>query len=256
MKSDVTILVWDWPIRVFHWLFAITVGFAFGIALLGEHSALFQWHMLFGISAGFLLLMRLALGFCLGSPYSMVAMVRGLRMLPGYVASRMSKRCSSHNPFAWIVYIVMLLLLCLTVLTGVLADRDWAEDSHSLFAWGLLATIVLHIVGIMVHSWRFKENIAMSMFHGRRVPQPGELAGKTKPVLGIFCFGIALAFMVLLFSNYQAGAGRVRVPWIGVEIPLCEGERGYHHNKASYMRDGGSHESREKHDRKGRSNED
>ena len=45
---------------------------------------------------------------------------------------------------------------------------DWAEDVHGIFAWKPLAMIVLHLLGLVLHSVRFRENIALSMVTGRK----------------------------------------------------------------------------------------
>ncbi|MDP3848987.1 MAG: hypothetical protein Q8Q59_00675 [Luteolibacter sp.] len=50
------ILIWDLPARLFHWAFAgsLTVALAIGF-LVDDDAPLFQPHMIFGISAFFLL---------------------------------------------------------------------------------------------------------------------------------------------------------------------------------------------------------
>ena len=63
-NNTTKVLIWDWPIRFFHWAFALCAGGALGLTLLADAgSKLFVWHMLLGIAACFLLLVRLAIGF-------------------------------------------------------------------------------------------------------------------------------------------------------------------------------------------------
>ena len=56
------ILVWDMPARLIHWTFAaaLTVGTAIGF-LVDKEQPLFQLHMIFGIIAVFLLVIRVAM---------------------------------------------------------------------------------------------------------------------------------------------------------------------------------------------------
>ena len=61
------ILVWDLPTRAFHWLlaaaFVSTIGIALVIALVtNDDSPLFQTHMLLGLIAVFLLVLRMKWG--------------------------------------------------------------------------------------------------------------------------------------------------------------------------------------------------
>ncbi len=64
------ILVWDIPIRIFHWAFAGSISAAIAIGfLVDDDQPLFQIHMLLGIVALFLLIIRLVIGF-VGTRYS------------------------------------------------------------------------------------------------------------------------------------------------------------------------------------------
>ena len=56
------IIVWDLPIRIFHWSFAVTMLLALILALVvDEKDPIFRYHMLFGLSAGALLILRLVI---------------------------------------------------------------------------------------------------------------------------------------------------------------------------------------------------
>jgi len=74
------ITVWDFPIRVFHWLFSISLSLALIIAFfIDDDNSLFPYHMLFGLTAGFLLVIRIVIGL-IGARYSRF---RGLVFPPG-----------------------------------------------------------------------------------------------------------------------------------------------------------------------------
>ncbi len=223
-----TVLIWDWSIRIFHGLFAGTLTLALGIALLaGEHSPLFEWHMLFGLCAGFLLVLRLVF-FVIGSkPVSMAGLLAAFRTAPAYFRNLLgtpSPHHGGHNPLAWAVYLAMFLLLAGTVLTGVNMRSECAEDLHEFFAYGLLATIVSHLAGLMLHTLRFNENIAMSMLTGKKQAAASERIRSAKPILGGVTLLLCLAFIGQLFAAYQPGSGQVQIPWIGKTITLGENE--------------------------------
>ena len=64
------ILVWDIPARLFHWAFAASLTASIGIGfLVDDEQPLFQLHMIFGIIAMLLLVVRIVMGL-VGSRYS------------------------------------------------------------------------------------------------------------------------------------------------------------------------------------------
>ncbi len=224
--------------RIFHWLFAASVTGALLIGLIGDDdSRLFPWHMLLGIAAGFLLLGRIAIGLVtrghgslaslLTAPFHAVAHVSGL-------LSGKAKRHLGHNPLASCVYLVMFVLLGLTILTGVNMENEFAEETHEIFAYGLLATIIAHLAGIAFHTLFFKENVALSMLHGKKEGDPAEATPSSRPVLGIAVLLVSTLFIGKLFANYDYLTQSVQIPWIGKIIHVGEneghGERERHEN--------------------------
>lgn len=245
-------LIWDLPIRVFHWLFAASISLALGIALLaGEHSPLFEWHMLFGLSAGFLLLLRLFL-FAVGSRHvSALGLVDTLRGAPAFFRNIFNKdgdSTSGHNPLAWGVYLLMFGLLAGTVWTGLNMQSEWAEDVHEVLAWGLLAMIVSHLLGLILHTLRFRENVALSMVTGKKRALKSEAIRSSRPVLGLIVLVMSLTYMGQLFAAYQKGSGVVRLPWINQIVTLGEGEEdeGRDHDEAHEKDE--AHEEHHDHD--------
>jgi cytochrome b len=77
-----------------------------------------------------------------------------------------------HNPLgAWAV----LALIALTSLTGVsgwlIADGDapgWLEEAHELAANALMATIAVHVLGVLFSGWLHRENLVLAMLTGRK----------------------------------------------------------------------------------------
>lgn len=222
------VLVWDWSIRVFHWLFALSAGGAIAIAFLVDHdSEWFAYHMLFGLSAGLLLLVRVLLGVVGTRHVNFEAMGRGLRGLPGYLLGILrpqEKPCPGHNPLAWVVYVLMFLVLALLVSTGVFMLNHTIEEIHEVLAWVLLGTVVAHFFGILIHGLRFRENVALSMLTGRKRASEGAALKRSYPIVGIFVLVVSLTFMIQLFRNYERGSSLVRLPWLGISVQLGEDE--------------------------------
>jgi len=256
MNTKSKILVWDWPIRVFHLLFALTLTCALGLALLGEDTGLFRWHMFFGILAGFLLLLRLFLGLVGSTHYSYRDMLSSLRDLVPYVRGLFGKNLSfyaGHNPLAWLVYILMFICLFLTVFTGINMHNEVAEEVHSVFAWMLLGTIVMHLAGLGIHTFRTREMIALSMIDGKKVAKTESVGAKERKILAVAVLLIALLFGGQLFTNFKSGNDQVLIPWIGKTVNLGEWE-GKESKKEEFEgrlhsggREGKEHEKEHKH---------
>ena len=80
------ILIWDIPTRVFHWLLTGTLIAALSIALVvDDDSTVFQLHMLFGLIAAFVVILRLLWGI-VGSRYARFgSFLFGPKALFGYL---------------------------------------------------------------------------------------------------------------------------------------------------------------------------
>jgi cytochrome b len=248
-----TMLIWDWPIRVFHWLFAASISLSLGIALIGEeHSRLFEWHMLFGTYAAFLLTVRVLLGFA-GSKHALwLSMIRELRNIPASLrpnSGNAAQKTGGHNPVAWAVYLLMFGLLAGTVWTGANLQDNWTEELHPVLAWLLLGCIVTHLLGLALHSFKFRENISASMLTGRKQAPVEDGIASPKALPGMLVLGLCLTFAWQLFAGHQSASGKVQIPWIRTTVALgeaAEGGKGHHEGKKK--RDSGHPHEREEHD--------
>jgi cytochrome b len=83
-------------------------------------------------------------------------------------------RHAGHDPLGlWMVWLMWTLVLLLG-LTGWISRLDafWGDDFvHDLHAWladALLVCVVLHLCGVAVMSWHWRENLPAGMFTGRK----------------------------------------------------------------------------------------
>lgn len=219
------VLVWDWPIRVFHWGFALSTGGALVIALAtDDDSPLFMWHMPLGLAAGFFLVLRLLLAMFGSRPNRLRALLfspgETLRYLAG-MFRRGESPYPHHNPgsavFSWLMFILVPLLIW----TGL--GGEGGEDLHGGLAYAFLAAVGAHLAGLLLHTLRHREPIALAMLHGRKQVPAGISAIASHRWGGLAAALIALAWTVQLFRQFDPVQGHVHLPLIGTTVTLGEG---------------------------------
>ncbi len=178
------LLVWDLPLRLFHWSLVLLVASSLVSAKIGGNAM--QAHMLSGYAILALLLFRLLWGF-LGSTHARFAsFVRSPLAVIAYLSAIKRKDAEhhlGHNPAgAWSV-IFMLLALLAQVATGLFANDDIATEGplaklaskalsdsitsmHHLNAKLLLALIGLHLAAIAFYFIYKRENLVRPMLTG------------------------------------------------------------------------------------------
>ena len=209
------VVVWDVPIRLFHWLIAILVAVAYATWRLNW----MVWHGRIGDALLALLLFRLLWGFFgsetarfsrfLTSPRIAVEHLR-------YTLLREPDRQVGHNPAGgWMVLFLLVLLLAET-LTGLYVANDIAdvgpltgivpaavanaiEASHAILWDVLLAAIVLHVLAIVGYAAVKGQNLVRPMVTGTKVlpvslPAP-QIAGLARAAL--LLVGAAAAAAIL-----------------------------------------------------------
>ena len=176
--------VWDVLVRVLHWTLAGAVATALISGYWPPHD-FDAVHHTAGYVAGAAVALRLAWGFA-GSRYARLAQfVRNPRAVLTYARAMRAghePRYIGHNPLGgWMVLVLWSTAAALT-LTGWLYTTDWLwgyewlSDLHAAFAW-LIATLVLgHLGGVVLASWRHRENLVGAMFSGmKRAPQGDDI---------------------------------------------------------------------------------
>jgi cytochrome b len=220
------ILVWDLPARLFHLAFAGSIGAAIGIAFLADHEQpLFQWHMLFGIVALFLVAVRVLMGL-VGSRYSRFSSFPvHPREVTGYMVNAVfakTRHYAGNNPGSAMAAVFMFLLVPALFLSGI--GGESFEELHELFAWSLLAVIVMHLLGLAWHTLRHRENISLAMVTGKKPGETEDGIASAHVVWGAVILIATGLWITALFANHNSKAATVKLPAIGVTLPLGENE--------------------------------
>jgi cytochrome b len=182
------ILVWDWPVRIGHWLM---VG-GFILAWLTSESETFSLvHAVSGATVLAVATFRLPWGF-IGSRYArFVDFVRGPGAVKDYAVSLLKLEPPhhvGHNPAGgWAI----MLLLGLGILTGV---SGWAiyndigghllEELHEGLATAMLTVVFIHVAGVLSGSLMHGENLVRAMVNGRKQGMPDEAIRSARPLAG------------------------------------------------------------------------
>lgn len=225
------ILVWDIPARFFHFAFAASITAAMGIGfLVDDDDPLFQLHMIFGIIALFLLMIRLVMGL-IGSRYSRFSSFPAHpREVVGYLISAMvskTKRYAGNNPGSAMAAVLMFLLVPALFISGIGYGGGEVEELHETFAWGLLAVVILHLAGLAWHTIRHRENISLAMVTGKKEGEATDAISSSQGVWGAVIAILAGAWIAALFAGHDARTATVKVPGTGVTLQLGENEGGH-----------------------------
>ncbi|MGV3492332.1 MAG: cytochrome b/b6 domain-containing protein [Ramlibacter sp.] len=171
-------LVWDAPVRVFHWLAVAS----FAIAWITAESERWQLaHVTAGYTLAGLVAFRVLWGLVGTRHARFTDFVRGPRAVGAYLRSLLSGRPehhAGHNPAGALAIVGLLALALLTTLTGWLNYEElaghWAEELHEGLATAMMALVVVHVLGVVAGSLLHHENLVGAMVHGRKPVPPQE----------------------------------------------------------------------------------
>ncbi|OOG39914.1 cytochrome b/b6 domain-containing protein [Polaromonas sp. A23] len=175
-QAAVRMLVWDAPVRVFHWLLALSFA---GAYITAESESWRLLHVTLGYTLAGLVVFRVLWGL-IGTRYARFStFVRGPRAVAGYLRAMVRGRPEhhvGHNPAGALAIVALLGLAALIAATGWATYNDvgggWLEDLHELAANTMLAVVGLHIAGVVVASWLHRENLVRAMVTGYKTGSP------------------------------------------------------------------------------------
>lgn len=172
------VLVWDAPVRVFHWL--LVLSFA-GAWITAESERWRLVHVTLGYTAGGLVAFRVLWGL-LGTRHARFAsFVRAPQAVWRYLGSLLRgqpEHHTGHNPAGALAIVALLLLTCITVLMGWATyselGGEWLEEGHELAANLMMTVVIVHVAAVFLASKLHHENLVRAMFTGRKQGTPQE----------------------------------------------------------------------------------
>ncbi|WP_175909041.1 MULTISPECIES: cytochrome b/b6 domain-containing protein [unclassified Burkholderia] len=169
------ILVWDAPLRAFHWL--TVVAFA-GAWLTAESERWRLMHVAFGYTMLALVAFRVVWGVAGTRHARFSSFVRSPAAVFRYVLSLVKGRPEhhvGHNPAGAVAIVAMLAMTVVTGITGWAAYTGNGEsfgDLHEGAANAMLALVAVHVAAVLVSSVVHRENLAGAMVTGYKSGAP------------------------------------------------------------------------------------
>lgn len=165
-------LVWDLPLRIYHWVLAVSFAGAF---LTGDSERQRDLHLLCGYVFVAAIAFRIVWGFIGGRHARFSELRHSPRALLRYVKSLVRGQPEAHEghgPIATIMIPCLLGLGLVVAATGWATYQeiggDWLEEAHEGAAIAMLVLVCAHVVGVVALSALQRENLVAAMITGRK----------------------------------------------------------------------------------------
>lgn len=185
-RGDGGLIVWDLPLRVFHWLLATAIGVSLYTGISGGFEEM-DWHQRCGYFVLGLIAFRFLWGFAGGRHARFANFLAGPGRVLTYARAMATRRpppTTGHNPVAGWTVSLTLLAIAVQATTGLFASDDLfvegplvhlvggdtvstATRVHGWGQWLVGGLVGLHLLAIAVHSEVFNERIIGPMITGR-----------------------------------------------------------------------------------------
>lgn len=211
-ERSASVLVWDAPLRICHWLIvAAGAGAYLTRQLEGDW---FAWHVWFGYTVVVLVVWRILWGFVGPRHARFASFLRGPRAVWRHARSLIGAGYEphpGHNPLGALMVLALLALLLAQGLTGLFANDQIFEvgplygyvtqaTSDALTTWHkrivdwLLVAAALHVLAVIGYLVLRRENLIAPMITGRK---PAARVGAEQGIPGSRPW-LALALLALV----------------------------------------------------------
>jgi cytochrome b len=210
-------LIWDLPVRVFHWALVLAMVAAFITHRLGPQY--FKFHAWSGYAVLVLVAFRIVWGIVGTRHARFIHFVRGPKTIARYMRGR-EQYFPGHNPLGALMVVALLLALLVQSVTGLFGNDEifnvgplygYVDNELSLrltslhqqlFYW-IAAAVALHILAVIVYRIFKKEKLVEAMLTGRK---DGIVAGHAIASSRLGWAILILVVLVLLLASLIAGA--------------------------------------------------
>jgi cytochrome b len=218
------LLVWDLPVRLFHWTLALLVVFSFTTGKIG--GAWMDWHLKSGYAILALLVFRFSWGLVGSDTARFRSFLHGPRAAIAYARATLGGRRPNvlgHNPLGGWMVLLMLAVLAVQAATGLFSDDEIATQGplavkvsnavvsrmsaiHSVNEWMVAALVALHIAAVVIYRVVLRENLVAAMVHGHMTVQEriAHLPRQRHAALAATLFALSCAavyYLVVVFPR-------------------------------------------------------
>ena len=213
-NKNESVVVWDVPVRLIHWMIVVAVGVSWWSA----EERIMDVHRYSGYALAGLLVVRSYWGFFGSSTARFGQFIKGPRAIAAYLRGAAGTPAPGHNPLgAWSVVALFALLLTQVVVGLFVTDIDGLEsgpfswlvsfdlsrtlaDVHEFVFDLLLIFIALHIAAVLFYLLVRRTNLIGAMFTGRRpadaVASGAKLAAGWRIVPGLLLAAYLVWYLV------------------------------------------------------------
>ena len=210
--DEKTVLVWDLPVRLFHWCVVVLVF----VSWLSADQGWMTIHLGSGLTLLALLLFRLGWGFFGSTTARFGNFLHPPRRVLGYLKGLSGGDrilYAGHNPAGGLMVLAMIIILLAQALTGLFANdglhfngplallvpsetSDGITALHRLIFNGILLLVWCHVVAVGFYLLVRRDNLVLPMLTGRKphghVPEGAKLAF-TRLSIALLLFSLSAA---------------------------------------------------------------
>ncbi|WP_347989043.1 cytochrome b/b6 domain-containing protein [Methylomonas sp. AM2-LC] len=231
----VSVHIWDWPLRLFHWLLVLVVVGSYITGKLG--GSLTDWHGRLGSLALGLIIFRLIWGFIGTTHARFSSFFPTILRLKTYVKGEWQG--VGHNPVGALAVIALLISLSLLVVTGLFANDDIAFEgplfhlvdkdiSDKLSGWHislvniLILLVAIHVCAIVFYHKVKKTNLIVPMITGKK-DLPKSFAPVSITAVSLLRFTLTLIVSAsLVWGVWNGGLTKLLTPQASIQRPATQ----------------------------------
>ena len=207
------IKVWDWPVRLSHWSFAVLVPAMWYTA----DNSLWWWHTRLGMVLLAVLIFRVLWGFAGSETARFSQFVRGPKAVLAYLRGA-GEGYFGHNPLGALSVIALLAAMFAQVGMGLFGGdpfdgatgplngfvgvmtADTLTDWHETFVWVIAGLVVLHLSAIAFYAAAKRTNLVGPMVTGKKQAEPEESGlGTTATARAVTLLILSIAISVWIW---------------------------------------------------------
>ncbi|MEL6529478.1 MAG: cytochrome b/b6 domain-containing protein [Pseudomonadota bacterium] len=212
-EASQTIHVWDLPVRLCHWSFALLIPAMWWTA---ENSA-WAWHKRLGLVLLGLLVFRIIWGVLGSRTARFVSFVKGPSAVMAYLRGDRDTAdpAIGHNPLGALSVIALLGAMALQVSMGLFAGdpfdgatgplnslvgvmtADTLTDWHEMFFWVIVSLVGLHLTAIGFYAIVKRNNLISPMISGSKTVSGDAMENPPTPWQNALISAVASAGVVV-----------------------------------------------------------